>query len=159
MVTTEVIINMMNAYNPSGGIDYDVNEPQPAEQRVEVAVAVPLQQVEEVPVQVPGTETVEEMEVEPVLESTSTTEREVNMQGTYVQPVGSVPNVGLTAEETDTDMPELIPQGGDDSDDNTEEEEHDQHPPRCSARIVQGILKPSKYAMASVGTSVLTKEQ
>jgi hypothetical protein len=58
-------------------------------------------------------------------------------------------------------MPALVPQGGDDSDDETEEEEEsqEQQQPRHSARITQGVLKPSKYAMASIGTLVLTKDQ
>ncbi len=70
-------------------------------------------------------------------------------------------DTGLTSVETDTDMPELIPQEEDDSDDKAEKEEEDskvQQQPRCSAQIAQGILKPSKYAI-SFGTSVLTKEQ
>jgi hypothetical protein len=86
MMTSEVIINMMNSYDPSRDIDNDINEQQPVEQCVEGMV--PLQLVEEVPVQVPGTEIVEDMEVEPVPGSTTT---ETDMQNTSIQLVGSVP--------------------------------------------------------------------
>jgi hypothetical protein len=152
MVTSEVIVSMMNSYDPSGDIEGDIEEEQLVEQHVEA----PTSQVQEVPVQVPGTESIEDMEIDPpVPESTKV---EVETTSTSVRPVGTVPDVGLITVETDTDIPELIHQGEDDSDDETEEEE-EQQPPRCSARIAQGILKPSKYAMVSVGTSVLTQEQ
>jgi hypothetical protein len=153
MVTSEVIINMMNNYDPSGDIEGDVNEEQLVEQHVEV----PTMNMQEVPVQVPGTEIVEDIDIDPIPESTNV---QTETASTSVQPVGSVPDVGLTTldPDTDTDMSELEPQGKNDSDNEAEEEEHEQQPPRCSARIAQGIMKPSKYAMASVGTSVLTKE-
>jgi hypothetical protein len=87
MMTSEVIINMMNSYDPSRDIDDDVNQQQPAEKCVEGMV--PLQLVEEVPVQVPGTEIVKDMEVEPVPGSTTNTETDT--QNTSIQLVGSVP--------------------------------------------------------------------
>jgi hypothetical protein len=116
MVTSEVIVSMMNSYDPSGDIEGDVEEEQLVEQHVET----PMSQVQEVPVQVPGTETVEDMEIDPpVPENTNV---EVETTSTSVHPVGTVPDVGLVAVQTDTDIPELIPQGEDDSDDEAEEE-------------------------------------
>jgi hypothetical protein len=115
-----------------------------------------VQQPEAVPVQVPGTKTVESIELDVVLASTSTSEERVP-----VQLVGPVPDVEPDRLETeDTDVPDLVPQEEDDSDGEAEEEEETVlQQPRCSTRIAQGILKPSKYATASVGTSVLMKEQ
>jgi hypothetical protein len=112
-----------------------------------------------VPVQVPGTETLENMEVDPVPDTTGTMETDTG--SIAIHPVGQVLDAGQTTVEADTDMPDLIPQTGEDnSDDEAEEEElQERQQPRSSVRIAQGILKPSKYAMASVGTLVLTKDQ
>ncbi len=108
-MTSEVIISMMNSYDPSGDIEGDVNEEQLVEQCVEAHTL----EVQEVPVQVPGTETEEDMDIDPVPESTNV---ETDTVSTSVQPVGTVQDKGLVVVGTDTDIPELIPQGEDDLD-------------------------------------------
>ncbi len=97
----------MNSYDPSVVNVGDIEQQLQPELHVEDMVRQP----KAVPVQVPGTETREDMEVDTVPASTRT--EADNIQSMSIQLLGPVLDTGTPALETETgetatDMPDLI---------------------------------------------------
>jgi hypothetical protein len=131
MVTTKLVIEQMNAYDPEAATQ-PIEAVQPMEvDATEVAAAAADNQPE------------------------ATT---VAIAPEQDEGVAAAASEESQEQEEPEDVPELEAQKADDSSD--EEDDEEETAPRRSARIAGGILKPSRYAMATrIAKSMLNSEE
>jgi hypothetical protein len=137
MVTTQAIIDTMNAFD-------DAPVAIVAEPAANVDVSEPVQETSTVP-DVPTPVEIDTVVPEPVGDTSG-----IGNAGDELNTAesGQREYAAVQEEEEDPEMPGLIDPEDDASDDEAEEEEEENRP-RRSARIASGILKPSRYTMAT----------
>jgi hypothetical protein len=132
MVTTQAIVDTMNAFD-------DAPVAIVAEPAVNVDVSKLVQETSMVP-DVPTPIEIDTVVPEPVGNAED--------ESTATESGQREESAAVQEEEEDAEMPGLIDPEDDASDDEAEEEEEENRPQR-SARVASGILKPSRYTMAT----------
>ncbi len=139
MVTTQAIIDTMNTFD-------DAPVAIVAEPAANVDVSEPVQETSTVP-DVPVPVETDTAVPEPVGD-TSGTGNAGDDSNTAESGQREESAAIIQEEEEDPEMPGLM-DPEDDASDNEAEEEEEENRPRRSARIASGILKPSRYTMAT----------